>query len=269
MVPEISITPTSGLPGRGATRVGNTAYFNQKYLLGGASLNFKNENITNSVESNYGVDLILGKHTESLIRVDTYPPDEVPGSSPSGDPGLKTIFSISPYVSFDFRWFGIGGGMHFGQLSYAYHHKEVEGYGIPASGRKIVHVFPRAYFRVGPRDIAFADYHLASQFPSALPGYLQMIGLGTGFGIPSGPVFRIGTLIGDNYYSGDWDFFESRLNGFYATGSLSLKNGINLEPLILFNTSEAESKTDLQFSVGLRYQLGQKNGYQSCASVLE
>jgi len=244
--------------GEGCDGIRNTAYFNQKYLLGGASLNFKNENITRRAEWNYGVDAILGKHTESLIRVDSYPPDTVAGGTPLPDPERKTIFSISPYFSYDARWAGIGGGLHIGQMSYAFYYQEEKGYGIPPTGRKVIHFFPRAYLRFGPRDIAFMDYHLASHFPSAWPGYLHMIGLGTGFGISDGAVLRVGTLYGGKDYGGDWDFLNTQLNGFYATGMVPLKNGITLEPLFLFSSSEAESNMNIQFSVGLRYELGHK-----------
>ncbi len=244
--------------GEGCDRISNTAYFNQTYLIGAASLDFKEENLTKGHTLNYGLDLILGQHTEALTKTEKFPPDTLPGSSILPGPERKILFSITPYFSYDERWYGIGGGFHAGQLSYTVYNKEVEGYGIPASGRKMVHVYPRLYLRFGPRDIAFADYHLASHFPSAFPGYRQMVGLGTGLGKNDGTLLRLGTVIGDKYNSDDWDFMETQLAGVYVTGNIPLKNRWMVEPLLLFSTSEADSKIDFQFSVGMRYELGKR-----------
>jgi phosphatidylglycerol:prolipoprotein diacylglycerol transferase len=244
--------------GEGCDRISNTAYFNQKYLIGGASLNFKEENLTRARTLNYGLDLILGQHTEALIKTGKYPPDSVSVNTLLPDPERKFLFSISPYLSYDERWYGIGGGIHAGQLSYTVYNKEVEGDGMPVSGRKMVRVYPRLYLRFGPRDIAFADYHLASHFPSALPGYRQMVGLGTGLGKNDGTLLRLGTIIGDKYNSDDWDFLETQMSGVYVTGNFPLKSGLTIEPLLLFTTSEADSKIDFQFSVGMRYELGMR-----------
>ena len=129
---------------------------------------------------------------------------------------------------------------------------------MPSSGRKLVHVYPRLYLRFGPRDIAFADYHLASHFPSAFPGYRQMVGLGTGLGKNDGTLLRLGTVIGDKYNADDWDFMETQLSGVYVTGNIPLKSRWMVEPLLLFSTSEADSKIDFQFSVGMRYEWGKR-----------
>jgi phosphatidylglycerol:prolipoprotein diacylglycerol transferase len=246
--------------GEGCDRISNTAYFNQKYSLTGASLNFRNENLSMSSESNYGINLILGRHTETLLRVDSYPPDSTSINLANPGADKQTIFGINPYIKYDVRWFGIGAGLHIGKLSYTYYSKEKVGYGIPASGRNLISVYPQAYLRIGPRDIAYLDYHLAEHFPSALPGYIQMIGLGSGFGSENGTTLRIGTLIGNynNNNSGFLDFPDIPFHGIYATGYLPLRNGFILEPLILVDTSEDDQNADFHFSLGLRYELSGK-----------
>jgi hypothetical protein len=135
----------------------------------------------------------------------------------------------------------------------------VEGYGFPETGRKLVNVYPRVYLRIGPTDIAFADYHLADHFPSAFPGYLQMIGLGSGFGSDQGPVLRIGTLIGSkDTYHGEWFFGDIPFKGLYTTGYFPLKNGFALEPLLLLDYSEYSDMVKLHFSFALHYEWNQR-----------
>jgi hypothetical protein len=245
--------------GEGCDRIGNRSYFNQKYIVSGAGLAFKNENVTKRFETIFGLNLILGRHTETFLKVDSM------GNAASSAGILlphndkEPVLEINPYLKFDSRWFGIGGGMHVGKLSYAYYNKEEDGFSFPSSGRKLVSFYPQLNVRIGPRDIAFADYHLADQFPSALPGYRQMIGLGSGFGMDNGTSFRIGTLIGEAQLNdNDLDFFEINLHGIYATGYIPLKGGFILEPLMLFDYSEADLKTDFHFSMALHYEWGQK-----------
>jgi phosphatidylglycerol:prolipoprotein diacylglycerol transferase len=237
--------------GEGCDRISNTAYFNQKYTLVGASLNFKSENLTRASEVNYGVRLLYGNHTETLLRI-----NEEFSSSSGGD--KQPIFDIHPYFRYDIRWVGAGAGFHAGKLSYTVYGKEKEGYGTPGSGRKITPVWPSLYLRVGPRDIAFVDYHLSDHFPSALPAYAQMIGAGTGLGLNNGTALRLGTLIGNVQSPNDWDIFEMPFHGIYVTGFLPLKKGMILEPLILIDTSEDTQKADFHFSLGLWYEFGSK-----------
>jgi prolipoprotein diacylglyceryltransferase len=245
--------------GEGCDRIGNRSYFNEKYFVSGAGIAFKNENVTKKYETKFGLNLILGSHAETFLKVDT-----TLGAAKSvgillPDNNRKTIFEINPYLKFDSRWFGIGGGMHIGKLSYAYYDKEESGYGFPATGRELVSFYPQVYARFGPRDIIFADYHLGDHFPSALPGYRQMFGLGSGFGREDGTSLRIGTIIGEQQLNnGIFEMFSTSLHGIYTTGYIPMKGGFILEPLMLFDYSAADSKTDLHFSVALHYEWGQK-----------
>lgn len=85
-----------------------------------------------------------------------------------------------------------------------------------------------------------------------------MVGLGTGLGKNDGTLLRLGTVIGDKYNADDWDFMETQLSGVYVTGNIPLKSRWMVEPLLLFSTSEADSKIDFQFSVGMRYEWGKR-----------
>jgi prolipoprotein diacylglyceryltransferase len=245
--------------GEGCDRIGNKSYFNQKYIVTGAGLAFKNENVTKGFQTQFGLNLILGRHSETFLKVDTLGNAASSAGIMLPNNDKEPILEINPYLKFDSRWFGIGGGMHIGKLSYAYYDKEEHGFEFPATGRKRVSLYPQVYLRVGPRDLVFADYHLADQFPSALPGYRQMFGLGTGFGMDNGTALRIGMVIGEAQLNDDdWDFLETNLNGLYTTGYFPLKGGFILEPLMLFDYSEANSKTDFHFSLALHYEWGKK-----------
>jgi prolipoprotein diacylglyceryltransferase len=246
--------------GEGCDRIGNRSYFNQKYFVAGAGLGLKNENLTWKLETEYGLNLIVGNHAETFLKYDSIGGASGPGSLTLPDHNKALIFDVNPYFKFETRWFGGGGGLHIGKISYAWHMKEESGSLFPASGRKLISLFPMLYLRIGPQDIAFVEYHLADQFPSALPGYAQMIGIGSGFGKKKGLYVRIGSLIGNNILHPVFlDFgFANRIRGFYATGLFPLKENLSLEPFLLIDTSELDSKTDLHFALALHYEWGNK-----------
>jgi hypothetical protein len=242
--------------GEGCDRVGNRAYFNQKYTVSGAGLYYKRENITRNTQTIFGIGLTYGSHTESFLSVDSTGNSSKPYPFSLPDNDKRVIYGIHPYLKYDSRWIGIGGGFHAGKLSYAFHQREVEGLGFPVSGRKLVNFYPRLYLRFGPQDLAFLDYHLADHSPSAFPGYLQMIGLGTGFGSETGAAFRLGTLIGGpDTYNDEWFLWDTPFEGLYLTGYFPLKNGFTIEPLLLFDYSEFRDKSKLHFSLALHYEL--------------
>lgn len=241
--------------GEGCDRIENTSYFNQKYSLSAAKLNIRNENLTLSREENFGFNVLFGRHTETFLMNDAESDATGFSGLPGNEPQRESLLGINPYYKFDTRWFGLGAGFHAGRLSYTYNYKEEEGYGKATRGRKMISFYPQVYLRIGPRDIAYLDYHLADHFPSALPAYKQMIGIGSGFGSLTGLSASLGTLIGSTRDYNDWDFWEFALNGVYFTGYIPLSKGFSLEPLVLFSNSEYESQNlDFRFSLGLHYE---------------
>jgi hypothetical protein len=245
--------------GEGCDRVGNRAYFNQKYIVSGAAVSFKNENLSRKTQTILGLGVTLGNHTETYLGADTTSGSIIPDPGALPDDDKRMLFGVHPFIKYDSRWLGIGGGFHVGKLSYAFHHKEVEGSGFPYSGRQNVSFYPSVYIRIGPDNIAFADYHLADHFPSAFPGYLHMIGLGSGLGSGQGSILRIGTLIGSkDTYHGEWLFDDVPFQGLYTTGFFRLKNGFALEPLLLFDYSEYVDQWKLHFSFALHYEWNQR-----------
>ena len=57
------------------------------------------------------------------------------------------------------------------------------------------------------------------------------------------------------------------MSGIYVTGNIPLKSGLMIEPLLLFTTSEADSKIDFQFSVGMRYELGMREFSRAASPI--
>lgn len=123
--------------GSGCDRVSNTEYFKQKYTVGAASFGITEENLTQQRQTNYGINAMFGKHNEVRIS-DGYEKNE-------------TLLDLNPYINWDSNWIGIGGGLHMGNLSYAYENLQKEGTEYPESGSNNLPVYPQAYLRVGPQ----------------------------------------------------------------------------------------------------------------------
>lgn len=215
--------------GSGCDRVSQTEYFKQKYTVGAASFGFTEENLTEKRQVNYGVNAMFGKHNEVRIS-DGYEKNE-------------TLLDVNPYIKWDSNWIGIGGGLHMGNLSYAYENLQKEGSEYPETGSNNLPVYPQAYFRIGPQKWFYLDYHLADHFPSALPGYRHMVGLGSGLGQTNGTNLRIGT---------------NASTMIYLSGLFVINDRFVIEPLYMWGKSPLDynGKNFSQFSLGVGYRFG-------------
>ncbi len=222
--------------GEGCDRVSNTEYFKQKYYVAGAGIEFNRQQGNNQV--NFGFNGIFGEQHETRIS-DNYESD-------------NTIFDINPYASFETNWGGAGAGIHAGKLAFIYENKNEDGSGFPESGTKLVNFYPQFYLRVGPRRWFYADYHFADNFPSALPGFKQQIGVGSGLGSRNGTNLRFGYSLNDFYY---------------VSGYFPIKNKFVVQPVFLWGPSQildpysTTAKTNYQFSLGLGYRFDYKEEY--------
>ncbi len=245
--------------GEGCDRIGKKGYFNQDYTLAGATMNFRNENLTRRFETNYGLTLTMGNHSERMLKMEEYPT----GTSPyqlNPETRKRLYFDINPYIKFDTRWVGTGAGLHAGKLSYSVSDREKEDTKMPVSGRVLTAFYPQFNLRIGPRDIAWLNYSLADHFPSVLPGYRHLIGVGTCFGSDQGISFQFGTRIsGPVSHHILFQFSEITFKGIYSTGTLPLGRNYILEPMLYFSQSPFDQKNQLQFSVALRYVWGENS----------
>jgi len=215
--------------GSGCDRINNTEYFQQKYTIGAAAMEFTSEEPTRNRRLSYGAKIMMGTHNEIRIS-DQYETN-------------KTLFGVTPYINWDSNWLGVGGGLHLGNLSYVYENLNNDGTGRPESGSNWVPIYPQVYFRLGPQKWFFADYHLADQFPSALPGYRQLVGIGTGLGQTNGTRLRFGS---------------NTSNLLYLSGTFVFKDKFVIEPLYMWGRSPYDPGSDIfsQFSLGVSYRFG-------------
>jgi prolipoprotein diacylglyceryltransferase len=130
------------------------------------------------------------------------------------------ILGANPYVAYQNRWFGIEVGGHVGQL-------------LATSDRR--NFLPDLEVRLGPSDIFFVEGRVFNQGYNPIPNMPFRIGVGSGFGIKNGTVFRMG----------------AGLTGFYFNPTIVFDQKYMVEPLI----SYGDEKT-FSFGLGLRMKIG-------------
>ena len=222
--------------GSGCDRVSNTQYFSQKYTVAGFGYSFDKTTTDGKEEIRYGANGLFGNYTE--VR------------QSDNEQVNNLLFEINPYIKYDIRWIGIGGGLHLGNMSYTTGDKEKEGQSSESYTESYFKtpIFPQFYFRVGPLRYFYADFHLADQFPTSMPGLAFQAGIGTGFGLKNGFNIRFGRSFLDK-------------GGYYTSAYIPIKNRIVMEPLYLWTGSGSSSSVKLpenQFSFGLSYRFGHK-----------
>jgi len=232
--------------GEGCERTSETEYFRQKYILGGAGYSVTNENIAKGTSTAFGLNAIIGQHRETRLS-DNYSDTEV-------------MWGLTPFFSYDRKWFGLGIGLHLGNLSIITENLDKEGNPVtPETGTLKTNMYPKGYLRIGPQKWAFADIRVADQFPSALPGFRYQIGIGSGLGQSNNVRLRMG-LAGPHNEKGGW-FSGFDVNGAYLTGYFPIKDKYVFEPLVMYNIQPDETETiktnnGFQISLGLGYRFG-------------
>jgi phosphatidylglycerol:prolipoprotein diacylglycerol transferase len=225
--------------GEGCDRVSNTEYFNHDYQLIGYG--FSRSMVIPAIHQriNLNINALTGKHIETRIS--------------DNKKNINYLLGVSPFVSIDRRWVGVGIGLNWGRLTYIlesiseYHPPPLP---VPSSRTKHTDFYPQFYARLGHERIFYIDYHYANHFPSALPGFQKQIGLGTSFGAKNGLKCRFG--LADNFK--------------YVAGYFPFKNRVVLEPLIIWgqspyfiDTSNNNEPSNLyQFSLGFSYRFNHK-----------
>ena len=201
-------------------------YLNQKYTIGGAGYSVKDEYPQKRFTLNYGVNMYFGQNTEQLD---------------SKMVGSKTpIYGINPFIKFDANWFGIGGGIHVGNVAYTSY--DIVDRGDATTAIEKSSVFPQAYLRLGPQRIFYIDYRLGDQFPVPFPGIIHQIGIGTGFGSKDAN-FRVGILAPES--------------GGYLSACFPVNKTLSFEPLIAISGSKINN-----FLLGVHYNISSNTFYK-------
>ena len=217
------------LTGTSSDGCGNTYekhYINQKYTIWGAAYSVKDEYPQKKFAVNYGVNMYLGQNVEQL------------DSKTIGTKDM--LYGINPFIKFDAKWFGIGGGIHAGNVVYT--NSDIVDEGDATTARVKSSVYPQAYFRLGQQKAFYIDYRLGDQFPSPFPGFTQQIGIGTGFGSKD-VNFRIGILAPES--------------GGYFSAYFPVSKTLSFEPMIALSGSQINN-----FSLGVHYNLSSNTFYR-------
>ncbi len=222
-----SLSRISGTDSEGCNTY-ETEYFKQKYSLGGAGYSIKDEYPNKKFSITYGANLYFGQNKQ-LIE----------------SSGLETktmLYGINPYFKLDAKWYGLGGGIHTGNiLTYK---DQIVDYGSLSTGVEKNVIFPQLYVRLGNWKSIFIDYHLGDQFPSPFPASVQQIAIGTGFG-SNDVSFRIGGNI-------------SPLSGTFVSAYFPLSESLLIEPFFVFQDSKVT-----HFALSLHYKLSSTSFYKN------
>ncbi|RDV13270.1 hypothetical protein DXT99_20560 [Pontibacter diazotrophicus] len=211
----------------GCSSVSNTGYFQQEYEVGGAGFSVTTQHEKH--EFTYGANAYAGRHVETEL-VNDIVTDNINSSN---------LWGVNPYIRYDRIWFGIGAGMHAGDLVYTLENLREIGVGAPTSASKRRAVYPQFYVRFGPTQLFFTDFELAHTFPSPFPGYRQRIGVGSGFGLRNGSFLKFSNNGADNMLSGQF----------------VLGQNFVLEPLYLWKGADSYfSDRQRQASLGMHYR---------------
>jgi len=222
--------------GSGCDRISNDQYFSQKYTSGGIGYSFTKMTTDRKEAIIYGANVLFGNYSQTR----QFDNQEV----------NILLLGISPYIKYDSRWIGIGGGLHLGSLAYTTGDSYEETNIIPQKGYFKTSVFPQFNFRIGPLKYFFADVHIADQFPVSSPGLAFQAGIGTGFGLKNGLNLRLGTSFLDD-------------GALYLSSYIPIQNRLVLEPLFLWTSKNISNNNPVklpenQFSLGLSYRFGHK-----------
>jgi prolipoprotein diacylglyceryltransferase len=215
--------------GQGCDRISNSQDFNQKYNMMGLGYSKTTEQNKKILE--YGLNGYFGSHYETGYT--------------SNKETKDLIIGINPFIRYEMKWIGIGGGFHAGNLRYTPYVWSEDGTPkFPTTGTRESPVLPQFYLRVGPQHIVFVSYGFADRFPTPFPGMYQNLELGSGFGKKNGFNIRLGTFFG----------------GTYLAATIPIKNRFVIEPLyeIGVNNTISGITDPYQFSIGLHYRFGHK-----------
>jgi prolipoprotein diacylglyceryltransferase len=221
--------------GEGCDRVQNTEYFNQHYNIVGTGYSKTKERLDKKETVKYGMNAYFGNHEETML------------SDSSKDNTF--VFGLNPYIRYDRKWVGVGGGLHIGNLLYSKENRYLEGYDKPKSGNLVTYIYPQFYFRVGVKRFLYTDFRLTDQFPTSSTGLRYQLSIGSGLGLKKGPDLRFGTTF---------------MNSLFASASIPVQNRVVIEPFVWWGLKDQSyvyagySSPQYQFSLGLHYRFGHK-----------
>jgi hypothetical protein len=173
-------------------------------IVGSSSIKYKSANYDNRYSAvaigisrtvqldrensiSFGINAFAGNHHESF---NIFKKVAGPTIFTNGDQQFS-YYGVHPYFQLDGKQFGVGVGLHFGQLGYINYPAGT----YQSAERSSVNQFrsyPSIDIRVGDLAKVFVEYKLANQFPSSFPALNHQLGVGFGFHKRNGTAIRIG-----------------------------------------------------------------------------
>jgi len=172
-------------------------------------------------------------------------------SSESGEystdyPHTKNLYGISPYITFNWHYFGFGTGFTLGQMKLPLGNKPVSSYNegdIITTEYNNLYFLPSLSLRFGPSDILYAEGTFPGPFPSSATYPLYRAGVGSGLGKTNGTKAAFGYC-----------------DGIYAQFVYPIKNKVVLEALYADNLAPGnQSKRIFSFGIHYRFVREKKN----------
>jgi prolipoprotein diacylglyceryltransferase len=161
-------------------------------------------------------------------------------------PHSQTTIGISPYMTMNWQYFGLGAGLSVGQMKIPFS-RSVDSFDNFNSGDIVstnyinAYVLPSLSLRVGPVDILYAEATFPGLFPSSTPYPLFQAGVGSGLGKTNG------TKIGIGYC----------YKGIYGQVTYPIKNMVVVEALFCDDLQGGENRKRV-FSFGIHYRFSIK-----------
>jgi prolipoprotein diacylglyceryltransferase len=221
--------------GSGCDRITDEYYFDHKYTAGGAGYSLTKKSTDSDIEITYGGNILFGNYKQAKEWDST----EL----------TSLLIGLNPFIKYDTRWVGIGGGLHIGNMIYTTGDTRKNTTIKPDKAFFKTPVFPQFYLRVGLRKYFFADLHIADQLPVSSPGLAFLAGIGSGLGLNNGTNLRFGTSMFDK-------------GSLYVSAFIPIENKVVLQPLFLWtsgNLTDGPVKLpEKQFSLGISYRFGFK-----------
>jgi len=163
-------------------------------------------------------------------------------------PHSTVLYGISPYITFNWHYFGLGTGFTLGQMKLPLGSKPINSYNevdIVTKDYNNLSFLPSLNLRFGPSDIIYVEGTFPGLFPSTTPYPLYTAGIGSGLGKTDGTKAAIGYC-----------------DGVYAQFVYPIKNKVVLEALYADNLASG-NKSKRIFSFGIHYRfLREKKGFK-------
>ena len=128
------------------------------------------------------------------------------------------LIGVNPYIKYDWKWIGIGVGVHAGNLRWI-PQKQINATTFD-NGTWFSPVMPEGSLRLGRRDILDMRYAYGFNFPATFPLLVNEFSIGSGFGFKTDFSIRYGFIISQVNPSNQF---------FSAEGLVSKKIGLTLK----------------------------------------